>query len=362
MKASKTVFVVGAGASSELGLPSGRKFIDVISDKLNFQFHGPSLAPQLGDPDILDVIQNKYALDLHTLHSYVDAAQRIRSGLTFARSIDSFIDVHRSDPKIQILGKLAIAKTILEKEKGSALYRGLPEADFQRPLELNQSWFVNLARGLNDSVGKEEIERIFEKVSFIVFNYDRCVEYFLHTMLQQHYGVDASTAGSLMGRLQILHPYGKIANLPWQKSDGIPFGFPANRANLIMMSSNIKTYTEQVEDSVTLAAIKSEIAEAEIIVFMGFSYFDLNLDLIDPGRDCAAKNVFGTAVEISANDVEEIKDRIRRLVRRNLSEARMRGPGQEISERLYIRSDLKCAKLLDEYSRSLFAAGRRSQS
>jgi len=27
MKASKTVFIVGAGASSEIGIPSGREFV-----------------------------------------------------------------------------------------------------------------------------------------------------------------------------------------------------------------------------------------------------------------------------------------------------------------------------------------------
>jgi hypothetical protein len=361
MKASKSVFVIGAGASSEIGLPSGRKFIDVISEKLNFQLHGRSLAPHLGDQDIMDVIQSGYAPDMQALRSYIDAAQRIRSGLTFARSIDSFIDVHRNDPKIQLLGKLASVKTILEQEKSSALYRGLPEKDFQRLPDLNESWFVNLARGLNDGVRREEIDRIFEKVSFIVFNYDRCVEYFLHTMLQQHYGIDAAAARSVMATSAILHPYGKIADLPWQGSKGIPFGFPANRANLIMMSSNIKTYTEQIEDEGALEAIKSEIAGAETIVFMGFSYLDLNLDLIDPGRECAAQYIFGTAFGVSESDLERIKEQLRKIVKRDLRLAVTKGGAISVGpERLYVRRDLKCAKILDEYSRDLFAAGQRS--
>jgi hypothetical protein len=362
MRPSKTVFIIGAGASSEVGIPSGRKFLDIVSEKLNFQFHRPSLASGLGDHGILDVIQNKYAHDLQTLKSYVAAAQRIREGVIFSRSIDSFIDAHRDDQKIQLLGKLAIAKTILEQEQQSALHRGLPEVRFQDIPKLNQSWFVVLARGLNDGVWRNEIDRVFERVSFIVFNYDRCVEHFLYNAIQEHFGVDQPTAKSVMQHLTILHPYGMIAKLRWQGDCGIPFGFPANRQNLMMMADQIKTYTEQIEDNDTLSAIKREVEDTEALVFLGFSYQDLNIKLLDPGKECTVRSVYGTAYEISDSNVEEIKEQLRRLVGHSLAESRMRGSQETISERLYIRSHLKCAELLEEYSRSLFVTGRRSQS
>jgi hypothetical protein len=109
-----------------------------------------------------------------------------------------------------------------------------------------------------------------------------------------------------------------MADMPWQNGGGIPFGFAANRPNLLMTSGHIKTYTEQVEESDTLEAIRWEVAEAETIVFLGFSYHELNMKLLDPGRECAVRNIFGTASGISPSDVEEIKDQIRRLVRRDL--------------------------------------------
>jgi hypothetical protein len=360
MRAAKTVFIVGAGASNEVGMPFGRAFLDIVSQKLSYKFKDPSLDPDSGDDDIRDVIQ-QYAQDRLGLDRYLDAARRIREGIVFSRSIDAFIDVHRDDERIQKLGKLAIAKTILEQEQRCHMYIAPPGSAFQDMPRLDKSWFVNFVRGLNEGVRREEIDRIFEKVSFVVFNYDRCVEHFLYNALQMHYGVDAEKAKSLMRTLTILHPYGKIADLPWQNAGGIPFGFSANRANLLMMASHIKTYTEQIEDDNTLHAIKSEVADAETLVFLGFSYLDLNMDLIHPTIKCAAQNVFGTAYGISSSDVDQIKKQLRESVGQNLSLTTIpNGVIRVVPERLYIRSDLKCAGLLEEYSRSLFATGQRS--
>jgi hypothetical protein len=361
MRASKTVFVVGAGASDETGLPFGRKFLDTIVSKLDYQIIHGALMPASGDEDILDAVQ-QYATDRQSINGYLAAARRIREGVTFTNSIDTFIDAHRDDAKIRLLGKLAIAKTILEYEQKSCLHFPAGKAEFQDEETLKKAWLVSLARGLNDGVHRTEIDRIFERVSFIVFNYDRCVEHFLYASLQKHYGIDDSAVRSIMQTLTVLHPYGTIGKLPWQDNNGIPFGFPTNRPSLLMMANQIKTFTERVEDSTTLESIRQELASAETLVFLGFSYNDLNMELLNPRRECAARNIFGTAFGIPEHNVEQIKEEIRRLVGRNLAENRVRGGVEAITERLYVRSDLKCAALLQEYSKTLFAANQRGGS
>jgi hypothetical protein len=362
VRACKTVFIIGAGASEEVGIPFGRAFLESISDRLNFQIAQGSLVPGLGDEDILDAVQ-QYARDRASINGYLAAARRIREGIPFSRSIDSFMDAHRDDDKIQLLGKLAIAKTVLEHEQRSCLYISGSPAEFNDRKKLNGSWFACLSQGLNDGVRREAIKRLFERVSFIVFNYDRCLEHFLHSSMQRHYGIDDGEARAVLETATILHPYGTIAKLPWQDgASGLPFGFPTNRPNLLMMVKQIKTFTEQVENSDTLAAIKSEFAGAETLVCLGFSYHDLNMKILDPDRECAARNVFGTSFGISEDDVSHIKDQIRGLIRRNLTENRMRGGTETIVERLHIRSDLKCGALLNEYSRSLFVPGHGSRS
>jgi hypothetical protein len=249
--------------------------------------------------------------------------------------------VHRDDQKIQQLGKLAVVKTILDQEQQCHMYIPPSGSSFRDAAKLNDSWFVLLARGFNEGVRREEIDRVFEKISFIVFNYDRCVEHLLYSALQKHYGVDATKAQSVMQSLTIFHPYGQIGNLPWQGEQGLPFGFPVNRANLLMASGEIRTYTEQIEDTETLAKIKQEVATAETLVFLGFSYLPTNMKILDPGPRCSVQRIFGTAYGISHSDLEEVQGQLQALVHKNL--------------RGYIRTELTCAGLLQEYSRSLFS-------
>jgi hypothetical protein len=116
-----------------------------------------------------------------------------------------------------------------------------------------------------------------------VFNYDRCVEHYLEQSLRKHYGVGDSEVYSVLKILRIIHPYGTIANLPWEDNQGLPFGFPINRPNLLMMAGQIKTFTERVEDDGALIAVRNEIAEAEVLVFLGFSYHELNLKILGLG-------------------------------------------------------------------------------
>jgi hypothetical protein len=189
----KTVFVVGAGASREVGLPTGSELIDLVANKLNYEFHGPSLRSDIGDHEILDVIQ-QYAPDRATLDLYLAAARRVREGILFSNSIDTFIDVHRRNKKLQFCGKLAIVKTILEAERASAIYVENPNGPFADVQALSATWFVRLARGLTDGVRKSDLKKLFRKVSFVVFDYDRCIEHFLYNVVQKHYGTSENDA------------------------------------------------------------------------------------------------------------------------------------------------------------------------
>jgi hypothetical protein len=348
MKA-KTVFVVGAGASREFGLPVGKELTEIIANRLNYQIIRGSLVPDSdGDPDILDAIQ-QFANDRPTLDSYLAAAKRIREGIIFSSSIDTFLDLHRDDVKITQLGKLAIAKTILEREKNSSLFIDYNSTEFRDVQSLKETWLVRFVRGLSDGVRREEINRLFERVSFVVFNYDRCIEHFLYQSLKKLYGLSDGEAAAAMKNLVILHPYGTISDLPWQTRGGIPFGFTANRPNLLMTASQIRTFTEQLEDNDLPELIEQEVAAAEAIVFLGFSYHPSNMRLLDFPMTYQAERVFGTAFEISESDTREIESRVRALIGKT-----------DVS--VHIRNDLKCAKILEEYSRSIFTPGQMTET
>jgi len=362
MRPKKTVFIVGAGASKEVGLPIAKELIEIIAQKLGYQIERGSLIAGQGDDDILDAIQ-QITPDRAGINQYLAAAHRIRDGILFSNSIDTFLDAHIEDTKLQQIGKLSIAKTILEQERSSALFIDRNASEFQNIQRLKQSWFVRLVRGLTDGIRRDEIGRLFEKVSFIVFNYDRCLEHFLYHALKRHYGIEDDQTRSLLETARIFHPYGAVAPLKWQEGSlGIPFGFAVNRQNLLKTSQQIRTYTEQLADQKILAEIKCEIATADALVFLGFSYHDMNMKILDPEQKTTVSNVFGTAMGISDSDIEIIKDGIRRMVRRDLTEHRVQNGADSILERLNIRSDLSSSGLMDGYSRSLFTSGPRGPS
>jgi hypothetical protein len=121
MRNPRTLFIIGAGASHEAGLPLGAELIEIVASKLNFRIEHGSLREDSGARDILDVFQ-QLTQTRDGMQALIDAASRVRDGVIFSKSIDSFIDVHRDNKNIQLCGKLAIAKTILDSERTSHLY------------------------------------------------------------------------------------------------------------------------------------------------------------------------------------------------------------------------------------------------
>jgi hypothetical protein len=315
MRNPQTLFVVGAGASSEAGLPTGKELIDIIALRLNYRIEHGSLIEGHGDKDILDIFQQRTATG-EGINDYFKAAWRVRDGIVYSKSVDSFMDLHREDPQLQLCGKLAIVKSILEAEQLSKLYVERGGTQFRDLEGLKNTWYFDFAKNVTDGVRRTEMGRIFEKVSFIIFNYDRCFEHFMFNALKNLYGIDDSDASAAMKTLNITHPYGTIGNLPWQARDGIPFGFIANRANMEVMASRIKTYTEQIEKSDAFAAMQAAVRNADTLVFLGFSYHPENMKLLKADYPGNMQQIFGTAKGISNSDTKIVFDQVEKILER----------------------------------------------
>ena len=99
-------------------------------------------------------------------------------------------------------------KAILEAQQKSKLYSD-NIATFRQTI-LRTRWFVKFMQMLGRGVSKENIRNIFDRVSFIVFNYDRCLEHFLLHALQQAYGIRRDEAEAILSGVRIIHPYGLV--------------------------------------------------------------------------------------------------------------------------------------------------------
>ena len=129
------VFVVGAGASKEVGLPVGSELKDRIANALDIRY-GNGYNQTKGD----HLIHGAFKLltskqDTGDINLYLEASQHIAEAMPQAQSIDDFIHAHQENPFITICGKLAIARCILHAESSSVMCidkRNLQQDKLQR--------------------------------------------------------------------------------------------------------------------------------------------------------------------------------------------------------------------------------------
>src|SRR3984957_16115632 len=271
MFARRTLFILGAGASFEAGLPLGTGLAKIIREKMDVQFERFTQPIGSGDHDLFAHIAHMNRQDAG---AFQQAAWRIGKGLGLAQSIDDFLDQHRSDEYLNHYGKVAIARAVLEAERGSHLYfnnqnihTGKDEFD---PDKFANTWFSRFIYMLGRGVPREEVGRIFDNVCFMIFNYDRCVEYFLENALKRLYNLDDQDAIAIVDKLRIIHPYGSVGSLR-----DVPFG--TSRANYDAIARTIKTYTEQVADVQVVKELGAEVEQAGCVIFLGFAYHSQNM-------------------------------------------------------------------------------------
>jgi hypothetical protein len=119
---SKTVFVLGAGASHEIGLPLGSDLAKTISQKLDIRFEDTGRPKSTGgDYPLYETLRGKFRSEAR---EYQRAGWMIRDGVLLANSIDDFLDRHASKPHVVKYGKLAIVASIVD---ASAPTSSLPE-------------------------------------------------------------------------------------------------------------------------------------------------------------------------------------------------------------------------------------------
>jgi hypothetical protein len=340
---NQTVVVLGAGASSECNLPTGAELRMKIASLLDIRFKY-GYEQQSGDYEIVHAL--KVATKGGDINPYLHAGQHIRKAMPQAISIDNFIDIHQGNGHLELIGKLAIVKAILNGERSSPLYFD-PTGSLRRPdfSKLKDIWHNSFMQLLSQNCPITRLPERLSKLSFVIFNYDRCAEYFLYHSIQNVYGVDPSQAAELLKAVTFLHPYGVVGSLPWQRGDiSIEYGGEVSGGALLSLSGGIKTFTEGTDPSSSdILKIREQITQASTLLFLGFAYHPQNLELLqspNPHPDASQVKYFGTAYGMSTNDCE--------LVRADLVKLASAQPNN-----IAIRSDMTCFNMLKDYWRSL---------
>jgi len=304
----KTVFVIGAGANTEIGMPSGDQLKEKIIKKLDFKIHGTTLTD--GDPDLLSTLFSTFQ-DEDRIY---EASRILKEGLPFAISIDNFLDGHRNEPDVVISGKLAIVLSILEAEAECAVYDFLYNNDNDK---IQKTWYPSFLKKITEGCDVNEFIERLNNVVFIIFNYDRCFEYYMVKALQFYYQTHKDNAEYIVSNMKIIHPYGMIGRTK-KLGEKIP------KEKLVQYAQKIWTFTEESEEKIRKrASIKRLFDEASQIVFLGFAYHRLNLNLLlnhpdpappaDPALLTDKVDYYGTGYGISEGDRRYIQDALKKL-------------------------------------------------
>lgn len=345
-------FVLGAGSSFEAGMPTGSDLKGRIASSLALKVDDFSRMAG-GDDNIREALYAKGQRpgSAHSVNDYYQAARRICTAMPQAPSIDNFIDSHRSNPTIAAVGKLAIASTIIKAERSTTLYVSpdnlYNKVDFQRSQD---TWFNAFFQLLCLNAQEEDLPGRLSRVRIITFNYDRTLEHYLYHSIQNYFGTKPERAAEILSHLSIFHPYGKVGSLPWQNSGiSVSFGGELYSSELSQVAEALRTFTEGTsEKDSNIDLIRESMFEAETLVFLGFAFHELNLQLLF-GKPTEApvrhsSQVFGTAMGLSESNKRAIAAELAYLGRFN-------------STQITLRRELSAAQLLPEYSRSLRVPG-----
>ncbi len=344
---NQTLFILGAGSSAEVGLPIGDGLVTRIAKLTNLRYeHGIKLVS--GDWRIAEAL--KRHAPKGEFNSYRQAGCQIAEAMEYASSIDEYLDSQQHDERIKICGKLGIVTSILQAEAESALFVEPGSGrDFRDSAKVSASWLMKFFKMLRSGIPKTKIDSLFDRVSIINFNYDRCIEHYLVNAVVRFYGVDHKTACEVVSRLRIIHPYGTVGRLPWQRPDeGIYFGGieDVGTERLLTLSQGIKTYTEEFESPSSLQKIHELVWNAETFVFLGFAFREPNMRLMRPGTPKSINTTpraFATGYGISKSAASIVTSQIGGLM------ASASGAVGNIE----LPVGMKCSPFFDEYDRNL---------
>lgn len=288
------VFVVGAGASKDFGvsMPIGSELAEGIERQLRSEFTNGSS----GGPIKSALMRTSGGLTPRDIES----ANRIRRSIFVQASIDDLLNEWREIPEMIRVGKIAIANELLSAERNSKLgvtAKGDTDEAYDAISGLRDCWLTFLLKNLRNGTNRRDVEKIFENVAFVVFNYDRCIEQYLYWAFQSVGGLTAEAAAQAAKRIPIVHVYGDLGALPFDAGQSLDVSFGSSGIIYEHIFNRIKTYTEEDLDKKNLKKIHSLIRNAKRIVFLGMGYHHRNIDLLMSGGpigiDC---DIWGTSL------------------------------------------------------------------
>ena len=159
-----------------------------------------------------------------------------------------------------------------------------------------------------------EIELAFRNLTFVNFNYDRCIEQYLYWSLQR-VRLSPAKSAEIVRNLNIIRPYGGLGSILSGEPSHLPFG-GGHSAELFTMVGRIRTFTESeaLHDAVELS---KALSTASMVIFLGFGFHPQNLRLLALDKPHLVREVKVLATTFDVHDavIPELRAAIAKCLR-----------------------------------------------
>lgn len=194
-----TVFILGAGASCTYGLPTGQRLAEqIIEVASDIESNATHLHKCGGFSENLKGILSEYYRE-NFIREKLELFAPAFKDFDYP-SIDVFLN---NTPEFEQIGKFLIAFLILIQEKKE--YVNSPPPEYK-----DRSWpnWMNYLRQaiINNNMG----DKSNQNISFVTFNYDRSLEYYLQKVLSRTF---PKKEIHIDNYFDIIHVYGKLGNI-----------------------------------------------------------------------------------------------------------------------------------------------------
>lgn len=288
MITKNTVFILGAGTSSDFGFPLGEKLRQEIIQK----FIEPHSQTYKDIESIAKVLCGQWPDEFK---DYIPAITKFAYQLKHnaGYTIDEFLE--RFKESYLLVGKLAITLILTKYENHNLLYD-------------SDNWYRRIYRQMSQAA---EIDTFHQnKVAFITFNYDRSLEHFLYTsLLNFSEKMTENRVKEIISRIPIIHIYGQLDPLPWQDSQGRAYGSSITLGQLKKYKENISIIFEKITEKINANFQQAVdlLKEAERIYVLGFGFHPINMERLKL-NEIKEKNIIATSHGIDSEQLRSVRN------------------------------------------------------
>lgn len=282
-----TLFILGAGASVPYGFPTGKQLRYKICKEFPEDYMTLLGYNELAHPE-------KFSSDaFQNAQDFAD---------TFFKSSTPSIDLFLArNQKYSEIGKKAISLNIWNAESKSK---------FREDVDEKQDWYTYLYQRMTETFTESnDYNRLIQnEISFITFNYDRSLEYFLYESIVNSFTSIPRTRpprGDIFP-FSIHHVYGQLAKLPWQNEYNLDYRSKLSLRIFNSIYDNIKVVYERTNDNI--GKIREEISKGKRIFFLGFGFAKENLEVLNiPEIFTGEQQIYGTAFGMTEREMAIVK-------------------------------------------------------